>query len=398
MLDSFVTATIVSVAAGVEPDNKHRTSTRLITRLAINRGRENEWFPLPPNRTCGSPASGSPVGGSPREGLMRVQGRQREHSVHFNEHQHPFRPERRVNRRHSSSLSPIRHWRWPCRHRSALVESTFLRSLRSTPVTELHRYYGRSDSCLLRLFGTRSMNSDSFSKQVSLIHASGLADHSVSNHLTHPRCHFVTLPLSATGFPTPLGSGLRLSHAGSSTAPGRIEFVILRHALTHGLALNKLSRDEIHRVDLRDLVNRDDVGMVECRDSFRFLPKAPHAILIGGEINRENLERDFAIQSRVLRQIDFAHPARTQRGKHFVWTKSRTFSDRHIACFRGGIPSGPMRRAPFYLHSIREPRPRTCAGEADVAGFYSSSRRRRILSSSLSLRQSLNGCLTYAHC
>ena len=206
-----------------------------------NRGRENEWFPLPPNRTCGSPASGSPVSGSPREGLMRVQERQREYSMHFNEHQHPFSPERRVNRRRSSSLSPIRHWRWYCRLRSALFESTFLRSLRSTPVTELPRYYGRSDSCSLRLFGTGSMNSDSFSEQLSLIYASRLPDHSVSNHLTHSRRRFITLPLSATGFPVPLGSGLRLSHAGSSAAPGRIEFVILRTGRSPPAALHHAS-------------------------------------------------------------------------------------------------------------------------------------------------------------
>ena len=198
-------------------------------------------FPLPPNRTCGSPASGSPVSGSPQRGLMRVQGRQREHSMHFNEHQHSFGPERRVNRRQLSSLSPIGHWLWYCPPRSRLFESTFLRSLRSTPVTELPRYYGRSDSCLLRLFGTSSMNSVSFSKQVSLIHASGLSDHSVSNHLTHPRRHFLTLPLSATGFPF-LGSGLRLSHAGSSAAPGRIEFVILRTGRSPPAALHPASR------------------------------------------------------------------------------------------------------------------------------------------------------------
>jgi hypothetical protein len=74
--------------------------------------------------------------------------------MHFYEHRHPFGPERRVNRRLSSSLSLIRHLRWDCRRRSAPFESTFLRSLRSIPVTEFHRYYGRSDSCLLRLFGT----------------------------------------------------------------------------------------------------------------------------------------------------------------------------------------------------------------------------------------------------
>ena len=158
------------------------------------------------------------------------------------EHQHSSGPERRVNRGRSSLLSHIRHSRWFCHHRSALHSSTFLRSLRSTPVTELHCYYGRSDSCLLRLFGTWSMNSDSFSKQVSLIHASSLPDHSVSNHLTHPRSRFVTLPLSATGFPVLQGSGLRLSHAGSSTAPGRIEFVILRTGRSPPAALHPASR------------------------------------------------------------------------------------------------------------------------------------------------------------
>ncbi len=123
------------------------------------------------------------------------------HLLNELQHQHPCGPERRVNRWLTSSLSPIRHSHWCRRHRSALHVSTFLRSLRSTPITELHRYYGRSDSCPLRLFGTWSMNSGSFNRQVSLIHANDLPDHSVSKHLTHSRRRFITLPLSATGFP-----------------------------------------------------------------------------------------------------------------------------------------------------------------------------------------------------
>jgi hypothetical protein len=158
---------------------------------------------------------------------MRVQGRQREHSMHLlDEHQHPCDPERRVNRGLASSLSPFGHSHWCCRHRSALHVSTFLRSLRSTPITEFHRYYGRSDSCPLRLFGTWSMNSGSFNRQVSLIHACGLSDHSVSNHPTWPCHRFCTLPLSSTGLRC--RSGLRLSLAGSPLMLGRIEFVILR--------------------------------------------------------------------------------------------------------------------------------------------------------------------------
>ena len=119
--------------------------------------------------------------------------------------------------------------------------STFLRSLRSTPVTEFPRYYGRSDSSVCGSSGTWSMNTVLLHAEVSLIHASGLPDRSVSKHLTHSRRRFITLPLSATGFPVPLGSGLRLSHAGSSAAPGRIEFVILRTGRSPPAALHHAS-------------------------------------------------------------------------------------------------------------------------------------------------------------
>ncbi len=159
--------------------------------------------------------------------------------MHFNEHQHPCGPERGVNRRRSSSLSPLRHSHWYCRHRSALSESTFLRSLRSTPITEFHCYYGRSDSCSHGSSGLPSMNTVSFGEQVSLIHARCLPDHSVSNHLTHLCYRFITLPLSSTAFR--FRSRLRLQMAGSSMAPGRIDFVILRTGRSPPAALHHAS-------------------------------------------------------------------------------------------------------------------------------------------------------------
>ncbi len=169
---------------------------------------------------------------------MHVHARQREHSAHFDEHQHVFGMERRVNRRHSSWLSPLGHSRWCCRPRSKLSKSTFLRSLRSISVTRLHRYYGRSDSCCPAL---RDLVHELrlFPQQVSLIHASDLPDHSVPKHLM-PRCRrFITLPLSSTAFPC--GSRLRHSLAGSSIAPGRIEFVILRTGRSAPAALHHTS-------------------------------------------------------------------------------------------------------------------------------------------------------------
>src|SRR5713226_6454603 len=166
---------------------------------------------------------------------------------HFEGGQHSFRPNRWFSPgpagRHLSDLFSSQHWRRSYFHRSGLYVSTFLRSLRSTPVTELRRYYGRSDSCAAGSSAplTASMNTVSSPAQVSLVHAHVLPDHSVSKHLTHPRGRFITLPLTATGFPNPLGSGLRLSHAGSSAAPGRIEFVILRTGRSPPAALHYAS-------------------------------------------------------------------------------------------------------------------------------------------------------------
>ena len=168
--------------------------------------------------------------------------------MHFSyQHQHSSGAERslggrlplRQGVRRSGLLSLVRHSHRCCFLRSIPIESTFLRSLRSISVTRFHRYYGRSDSCPLRLFGTWSMNSGSFSKQVSLIHASGLSDHSVSNHPAWPGRRFCTLPLSATGFR--FRSWLRHSLAGSPPMPGRIEFVILRTGRSPPAALHHTS-------------------------------------------------------------------------------------------------------------------------------------------------------------
>jgi hypothetical protein len=84
------------------------------------------------------------------------------------------------------------------------------------------------------------MNSGSFSTQVSLIHASSLSDHSVSNHLMHPCRRFRTLPLSPTA--SRFQFRLRHRYAGSPITPGRIEFVNLRTGRSPPAALHLTSR------------------------------------------------------------------------------------------------------------------------------------------------------------
>ena len=83
------------------------------------------------------------------------------------------------------------------------------------------------------------MNSVFVLEQVSLIHALSLPDHSVSKHLTPRNRRFSTLPLSSTAFR--FRSRLHLWLAGSSNAPGRIEFVILRTGRSPPAALHHAS-------------------------------------------------------------------------------------------------------------------------------------------------------------
>jgi hypothetical protein len=93
----------------------------------------------------------------------RAGAMERAYPMHFNiQQQHSSDAERscdgrlplRQGVRRAGLLSLGRHSHRCCFLRSSSHESTFLRSLRSISITRLHRYYGRSDSCSPRLFGT----------------------------------------------------------------------------------------------------------------------------------------------------------------------------------------------------------------------------------------------------
>ena len=85
--------------------------------------------------------------------------------------------------------------------------STFLRSLRSIPITGLHSYYGRSDSCRpgSSAPSAGSMNAVSVRQQVSLIHVSDLpippspTPPSSSTPISHATPHLVESPASSAG-------------------------------------------------------------------------------------------------------------------------------------------------------------------------------------------------------
>src|SRR5262245_47849852 len=70
-----------------------------------------------------------------------------------------------------------------------------------------------------------------------------------------------------------------------------------------------------------DFVNGDDVGMIERRSRLCLLLEAPHALGISRKLSRQELERYFAIEPRVERQMDFAHAAASERSEQLVSTE-----------------------------------------------------------------------------
>ena len=88
-------------------------------------------------------------------------------------------------------------------------------------------------------------------------------------------------------------------------------------------AVDELHGDVMHTIVFTDFEDLRDAGMAQCRRRLRLANKSLHAITIGGELDRQNFQRDFAIEFRVVGRIDHTHSARTDFGKHAVMREVR---------------------------------------------------------------------------
>ena len=119
--------------------------------------------------------------------------------------------------------------------------------LRSTPVTALRRYYGRSDSCAGGSSARDEHEHRPDPAQGSLRPVTCRHDHSVSTHLTCPDAALARYPSARVGFPPRSGMRFRHSGADSPLTSGRIEFVILRTGHSPSIALHLASRRRSYR-------------------------------------------------------------------------------------------------------------------------------------------------------
>ena len=75
------------------------------------------------------------------------------------------------------------------------------------------------------------------------------------------------------------------------------------------LALDELAHDEGARVEVAEVVDDEDVRMIERRGGSRLGVEPAQTIGVGGDLRRQQLQRDRTIELRIVRAIDLAHAA-----------------------------------------------------------------------------------------
>src|SRR5262249_49081342 len=98
-----------------------------------------------------------------------------------------------------------------------------------------------------------------------------------------------------------------------------------REAFGQRFALDKLENQRGNAVVFLDVVNRGNVGVIECGQQVRLAFEARDAFSIGGEEARKNLDGDVAPKPRVVGAIDLAHSARAEQAADFVRSEAGTW-------------------------------------------------------------------------
>ena len=74
-------------------------------------------------------------------------------------------------------------------------------------------------------------------------------------------------------------------------------------------AVDEFHCDEMCAIAFANLVNVRNVRVIERGGGSRLLLEAPHSILTGCELTRENLQRSFAMEARVFAEMHLTHSA-----------------------------------------------------------------------------------------
>jgi hypothetical protein len=100
---------------------------------------------------------------------------------------------------------------------------------------------------------------------------------------------------------------------------------------------DELEHEKAEAVDVIERVDGGNARMVERRYCLRFALEARDTIGVGGVLDREDLDRDLAIQLRVTGSIDLAHAAGTKQPDDLMSAELRAGSEGH----GGSLPEVP---------------------------------------------------------
>ena len=92
---------------------------------------------------------------------------------------------------------------------------------------------------------------------------------------------------------------------------------------------NVLRRDEANVVLFKDVVDRNDVGMIQPRGCLRFEQEPSLAVGISNLLRRQSFQSDDAVKPGVAGVVDLAHSSRSQKGKYFVWADVNPCGEGH---------------------------------------------------------------------
>ncbi len=103
----------------------------------------------------------------------------------------------------------------------------------------------------------------------------------------------------------------------------------LAQAVRQRLALEVLHDEVLGLAFAVDVVERADVRMRDLRDRLRLALEALAQLRVRREVRRQDLDRDRALEARVPRLVDLAHPTGADRRQDLVGTELGSRRERH---------------------------------------------------------------------
>ena len=118
------------------------------------------------------------------------------------------------------------------------------------------------------------------------------------------------------------------------------------HALRQRLAFQVFQHQVVDATLMADVVERADVGVLEGGDGARLALEALAELAARGEMLRQDLDGDLAVEPRVARAIHLAHAAGADGGKDLVRAEGGPGSDWHMRTGRDYTPANDPCRKP----------------------------------------------------